>query len=128
MAKGFAPPKRFRAKGNLRSTLEINFRYLANYLNDTFGQPAYTPPFKPYAPRIWRGQGDLLPVLNRNWRYTVTYINSFVESEPTLAGVPGFASWPPFRGEETEEALSVAVGKNFQKLVTYLNGEVAPLL
>lgn len=126
MAKGFSPPRRFRSKGDLRKTLEINFRYLGNYLNDTFGQPAYTPPFVPYAPRIWRGTGDLLPILNRNWRATVTYVNNFVSAEPTLAGVPGFASWPPFRGDEKQ--VSVLVARNWQKLVTYLNSEVAPLL
>ena len=155
MAKGFAPPKRFRAKGDLRQTLEINFRFLAYWLNDTFGQPDYTPPFVPYAHRFWRGQGELMPILNRNWRYTVNYINSFVSQEPTLAGVRGFAPWPPFKGanetdeDKTElqiakevedgfdqsvkekedlEAISVMVAKNFEKLVTYLNSEIAPLL
>lgn len=155
MAKGFAPPKRFRAKGDLRQTLEINFRFLGNWLNDTFGQPDYIPPFVPYAPRIWRGQGELMPILNRNWKYTVTYINRFVSLEPALSGVRGFAAWPPFKGadepeeEKTElqeakevedgfdqseqkkedlEAISVMVAKNFEKLVTYLNSEIAPLL
>jgi hypothetical protein len=126
LAKGFAPPKRFRAKGDLRRILEINFRYLATYLNATFGLPAYTPPFVPYAPRIWRGTGDLLPVLNRNWRYTVSYVNDFVNAEPTLAGIKGFAPYPPFRGDEAEVAVMLA--KNWQKFVTWLNGDIAPLL
>lgn len=153
MAKGFAPPKRFRAKSDLRQTLEINFRFLAYWLNDTFS--AYDPPFVPYAPRMWRGQGELMPILNRNWKYTVNYINTFVSQEPVLAGVRGFAPWPPFKGaDETEEdlselqeakkvedgyaqeekpkedlqAISVMVAKNFEKLVTYINSELAPLL
>ena len=108
--------------------LEINFRALGVWLNETFGQPAYTPPYVPFAlPRFWRGQGDLLPILNANWRYVTGYINAFVEVEPTLAGVSGFAGWPPFRGVDEKE-VGLVVAKNWIKLVNYINNDVAPLL